>query len=198
MFTMIHAPVCRPPESRPRIAPPCPAPPPSSSLHLHAHPAPIHAPLCANPSNQASSCLIKATAIFSNHRQIGASTRWMGRTGRRMVKMCTQEKSSPGGEETGEGERPTKLSGRVIMPAAANQGKNPCNRAKSRLIKAAMKILLPTDSQPQPPSLPGIPPFATLRLCVKNPVIKSQSSLNQGKNPCNRASSRLIKANRKI
>ena len=34
---------------------------------------------------------------FSNHHQFGAPTRWMGRIGRRMVKPCTQEKSSQGG-----------------------------------------------------------------------------------------------------
>ena len=35
----------------------------------------------------------------------GQSTRWMGRTGIRQVKTCTKENSSPGGEDTGEGER---------------------------------------------------------------------------------------------
>ena len=49
-----------------------------------------------------------------------------------------------------------------------------------------------------PPGNSPLCDFAPPRLCVKNPVIKSQSSLNQGKNPCNRASSRQIKANAQI
>ena len=64
-----------------------------------------------------------------------------------------------------------------IKPSSRQKPQQSC------MIKANQGIhenLLPTDSQPQPPSLPGIPPlrlcaFATLRLCVKNPVIKPQS-----------------------
>ena len=74
-------------------------PPPAPILNLAFRLLP------QNPSNQGSSCLIKANAIFPNHHQFGEPTRWMGRIGRRMVKSCTQEKSSLGREETGEGER---------------------------------------------------------------------------------------------
>ena len=98
----------------------------------------------------------KSRQPMINHFTVMTPTRWIGRTGRRTVKACTQEKSSPGGEETGEGERPTKLSGRVAMPVCPrpsrspksetrtrfppNQGKNPCNRASSRQIKANAQI----------------------------------------------------------
>ena len=98
----------------------------------------------------------KSRQPMINHFTVMTPTRWIGRTGRRTVKACTQEKSSPGGEETGEGERPTKLSGRVAMPVCPrpsrspksetrtrfppNQGKNPSNRASSRQIKANAQI----------------------------------------------------------
>ena len=111
----------------------------ASSRHIKA-PAKKHPPLgrlvlgaslCAfafkNPGNQGSSCLIKANAIFPNHHQFGEPTRWMGRIGRRMVKSCTQEKSSPGGDETGEGERHHQSIPDCANPG--NQGKKPCNRA---------------------------------------------------------------------
>ena len=52
---------------------------------------------------------------------------WGGRAAERS-NHAPRRNPLPGGEETGEGERPTKLSGRVIMPAAANQGKNPSNQ----------------------------------------------------------------------
>ena len=58
----------------------------------------------------------KSRQPMINHFTVMTPTRWIGRTGRRTVKACTQEKSSPGGEETGEGERPTNLSSRVTMP----------------------------------------------------------------------------------
>ena len=64
---------------------------------------------------------------------------WVGRAAERS-NHAPRRNPLPGGEETGEGERPTKLSGRVIMPAAANQGKNPSNQGSSCLIKAYQGI----------------------------------------------------------
>ena len=60
-------------------------------------------------------------------------TRWIGRTGRRMVEPCAREKSSPGGADTGEGEGHHHS---IPFAPTANQGRNPCNRASSRQIKA--------------------------------------------------------------
>ncbi len=99
---------------------------------------------------------------------------------------------------------------RVLAPRPAgwptvhqgiNQGKNPCNRASSRQIKADGEI----PERPRPLAtwslaLGGTRPsislcaFATLRLCVKTGPPPIHQGTNQGKNPCNRASSRHIKA----
>ena len=57
-----------------------------------------------NPCNRASSRQIKANAKIENTRLSRQPTRWMGRTGRRMVKACTQEKSSPCPSLAGAGE----------------------------------------------------------------------------------------------
>jgi len=73
---------------------------------------------------------------------------------------------------------------RKDFPASSrlNQGKNPCNQASSRQIKANAKFSMATSSGNRHPS-PESPlcDFAPLRLCVKDP----SSSLNQGKNPNN-------------
>jgi len=73
---------------------------------------------------------------------------------------------------------------RKDFPASSrlNQGKNPCNQASSRQIKANAKFSMATSSGNRHPS-PESPlcDFAPLRLCVKDP----SSSPNQGKNPSN-------------
>ena len=103
---------------------------------------PIKAKPPAIKANQASS---RQTPFFQTSPS--EPTRWMGRTGWRMVKSCTQEKSSPGGEETGEGERHHQS-----IPCAYPQpikAKTPVivrNQASSR---QTMKILIPSGNQPQ-------------------------------------------------
>ena len=66
-------------------------------------------------------------------------------------------------------------------PSPPNQGKNPCNRASSRQIKANAQISKRRGRARH--SVRAV--VANQDACVKNPVIKSRSSLNQGKNPSN-------------
>ena len=77
----------------------------------------------------------------------------------------------------------------ALLPSSLNQGKNPSNQGKSSLIKANAKY---SKTIPIRQTATGIPPrnslFAPLRLrAFALPGIKARSSLNQGKNPCNRA-----------
>ena len=92
------------------------------------------------------------------------------------------------------------------LQSRQNQGKNPCNRASSRLIKASAKKLA-LESSPNhgdwKAKLPPPIPFESLRLCVfalknqQSSHLKAPSRLHQGKNPSNQGSSCLIKANAK-
>ena len=167
---------------------------------------PIKAKPPAIKANQASS---RQTPFFQTSPS--EPTRWMGRTGWRMVKSCTQEKSSPGGEETGEGERHHQS-----IPCAYPQpikAKTPVivrNQASSR---QTMKILIPSGNQPQsergsvtrsnalspdrvrvsittPAGLATLLRFTeprSVRL-ARNPRPETHARFpNQGKNPCNRA-----------
>ena len=98
-------------------------PVPNQTKSDHAHPLPARCsrggfPDLRNPESVSHFPPIKAKTPVIVHNQgisrqtpknesplFGQSTRWMGRTGIRQVKTCTKENSSPGGEDTGEGER---------------------------------------------------------------------------------------------
>ncbi len=117
----------------------------------------------------------------------------MGRTGRRMVKSCTQEKSSPGGEETGEGERHHQSIPCAYPPPI--KAKTPVivhDQGKSR---QTMKKPNPTITSAN--GAASYQPRATLWVCTPHATSTESAPhpANQGKTPSNQGKSSLIKAN---
>ena len=101
--------------------------------------------------------------------------------------------------------------GRPPAPSKPNQGKNPSNRASSRLIKPHQGLSRHPPKKSflwnfshvwrlefEVSSSHPLCDFATPRLCVKTSASSHDQAPIKAENPCNRASSSLIKANVKF